>query len=161
MEKKIFDGMFVFNVPVMIDTTPDHNTPPVPVLGFLYNTSEHDRPMFSTRIEMFGCYLLGVERLVSEGGKVIDIDTWMTGDGKVHNDINQTKKQLELYQRMKDSLRYKLYEFSGPLEWYDDEVVDGLILKQSLLDRCGVSFIENIDIHKIREVSDGGGNKDK
>ena len=155
MEKKIYDGMFVFNVPVMIDTTPDHNTPPVPVLGFLYNTSRYERSVLSTNLEMFGCYLSGVERLVSEGGKVIDIDTWMTGDGKVLKGVTIIKKHLEFYQRMKESLRYRLYEFSEPLEWYDGEVVDGLILKQSLLDRCGVSFIEDTDIHKLREVSDG------
>ena len=144
MEKKIYKGMFVFNRPVMIDTTPDHSTPPVPVLGFLYNTTGYDR----SDLEMFGCYLSGVERLVSEGGKVIDLATWMTGDGKVLNGIHIIK-QVEL---MKDSLRYRLYEFSEPLEWYDGEVVDGLILKQSLPDRYGVPFIVNTDIHKISKV---------
>ena len=146
-KRKHYDGIFLFNVPVTIN--PAENKPPVTVLGFLYSTAEHNET-FSIRLESFACYLLAMKKLVAEGGKVIDKDTWITGKGEIIN-LDTPSAQWMIYRRMKPELVYRLYEFSQELEYTDDEVDSGLILKPSLLDRYGVSFIENIDIHKKRK----------
>ena len=146
-KRKHYDGIFLFNAFVTIN--PAENKPPVTVLGFLYSTAEHNET-FSIRLECFACYLLAMEKLVAEGGKVIDKDTWITGKGEIIN-LDTPSAQWMIYRRMKPELVYRLYEFSQELEYTDDEVDSGLILKPSLLDRYGVSFIENIDIHKKRK----------
>lgn len=143
-KRKHYDGIFLFNAPVTIN--PDETKPPVTVPGFLYSTTEHNET-FSIRLESFACYLLAMEKLVAEGGKVIDKDTWVTGRGEVIN-LDTPSAQWMIYRRMKPELTYRLYEFSQELEYSNDEVDSGLILKPSLLDRYGVSFIESIDIHK-------------
>ena len=140
--------MFIFNVPVLVEPAVGQTSPLLPIIGFLYSSSEHS-PMFSIIQELYACYLLGMEKLISDGGRTIDDNTWRTGTGMVYN-IWNPRMLFKIYNHMRTSLQYKLYEFSETLKYTDEEVKDGLILKSSLLDRYGVSFIQSIDINKLK-----------
>ena len=147
MEKKQYDGMIVFNVPIMVARNPEDKEP-VSVLGLLYSTSERETdPQWLLHLEMYSCYLLGVERLLSEGGRVVDGYTWMTGDGELHY-IGTLEIQTEIYLKLREKLRYKRFEFSQPIPYEEGEVNGHCILTPSILDRCGVSFIESLNIKK-------------
>lgn len=147
MEKKQYDGMMVFNVPIMV-VDEGVSKEPITVLGLLYSTSERKTdPVWLLSLETYSSYLLGVERLYSEGGRVIDKETWMTRDGKVHN-VGTSQVLIEIYLKLRGELQYKLYEFSQPIQYEESEVKDLLILTPSILDRCGVSFIESLNIKK-------------
>lgn len=149
MNEKHYDGMLVFNTPVMIDDTQD-NSETFSIIGFLYSTSEHS-PQFTIQQEVFACYLMAFEKMLADGGKAIDEFTWQTWDGKIY-DVGSTDIRLKIYQYMKPQLQYKLYEFPQELKYTDEEVDGGFILKSSLLDRYGVSFIETVNniIHHNR-----------
>lgn len=143
---KQYDGMMVYPEPIVIVDKPDDKQH-LSIYGLLYSTTERENnPVWILRLELYSCYLKGLERLCSEGGKLIDRYTWMTSDGKVHPNIDSTKIQMEIYSKMRPELQYKLYEFSHPLQYTDDEVQGGVILNPSIFDRCGVSFIESVNI---------------
>lgn len=148
-KKKQYDGIMVFNVPVMV-VDESVNKEPFTVLGLLYSTSERETtPLWLLYLEMYYGYLLGVERLYSEGGRVIDKETWMTRDGKVHN-IGTPTILTEIYLKLRSKLQYKLFEFSQPVQYEESEVDGHCILTPSILDRCGVSFIESLNIKKLK-----------
>ena len=142
MKETNYDGMLLFDVPVIIDNDPD-NSEPLTVFGFLYPTSEHG-PKFTIRQEVYACYLMALEKLGVDGGRPIDNYTWQTGDGRIY-DISSNDISMKIYKYMKPQLKYKLYEFSQDLKYSEDEVCDGLILKPSLHKRYGVSFIEAVN----------------
>lgn len=140
-----YDGIMLFNVPILINT--GQGRPPFPVIGVLYNTAEHSIT-FSLKIELYACFLLGIEALQADGGHIIDEHTWLTGTGEKIN-VSSNKVRWQIYQTLKDQLQYKLYEFSNPLVYTDEEVNNGLVISPSLLDRYGVSFIEALNIQKM------------
>lgn len=108
MSKKKFDSMMVFDEPILIE----EDGVSFPVYGLLYSQEKSDKidkteDDYKRRLKAYACYLLAVEKLQADGGKVLDKDTWMTKDGEII-DVSSTIVKGRIYRQLKDELKCKL-----------------------------------------------------